>query len=201
LPVAIVLACGILYLLALVRPFDGPIGWATRLTLLRLLLVLGLGVGAVMGLGPSLALTAICVVEMILDGLDGPLARRRGEASGFGSRLDGETDALFVLVLSLLAWRRPDGPGVVVLGIGAMRYAMATASFLWPRLRGQVPSSLRAKIICDSAIVALLLILLPVPGLASSWRDGLAWLAFAMLVYSFSFDVRYLLENSARERA
>ena len=88
-----------------------------------------------------------------------------------------------------------------MLGIGGMRYAMATASFLWPRLRGQVPSSLRAKIICDSAIVALLLILLPVDGVPAAWRSGLAGLAFAMLVYSFSFDVRHLLENSARERA
>jgi phosphatidylglycerophosphate synthase len=193
---AVALVIGLTSLVLLVRPFDARPGLATGVTFVRFGLVLGLGVAAVLGVEASVGLIALCVVEMILDGIDGPLARRRGEASAFGARLDGEVDALFVLVLSLLAWRRDEGPGPLVLAVGALRYAMAAAAFLSPRLRGQVPSSLRAKIICDAAIVALLLCLLPLP--VPAWpRTALVGLALASLVYSFSFDVRYLLARPA----
>jgi phosphatidylglycerophosphate synthase len=165
---AALLLGGLVALLVLVRPWPERLGLASQVTLGRLVLVLALGVAAVVAPAPGVWIILASLLELFLDAIDGPLARRRGEASPGGARLDGETDALFVLVLSVLAWRRPDGPGVVV----------------------------RGKIICNSAIVALLLCLLPVPGVPAVFRTGLCAAIVLALVYSFSFDVRYLLARS-----
>src|SRR5699024_6459898 len=77
--------------------------------------------------------TAAGFVALSLDGLDGLLARRRGEASRFGAGFDMETDALVILLLSILMYRL-DRAGAWVLAIGLMRYAFVAAGWVWPRL-------------------------------------------------------------------
>ena len=54
----------------------------------------------------ALVVTGVAVFALTLDGVDGWLARLRRTESRFGARFDMETDALLVLVLSLLAWKR-----------------------------------------------------------------------------------------------
>ena len=57
-----------------------------------------------------------------LDGLDGWLARRTAMESAFGARFDMETDALLVLVLSVLVWQHEKaGAWVLVLRPHAVR--------------------------------------------------------------------------------
>src|SRR5437868_3684085 len=81
-------------------------GAANRVTLARLALValLAAGVGEPLTDAESLAWGAIAVATTaaLWDAIDGPLARAQGLASEFGARFDMETDALLVLVLSLL---------------------------------------------------------------------------------------------------
>ena len=51
------------------------------------------------------SIVAIAIVAVVLDGVDGWVARRTGTASAFGMRFDMETDAALILVLAILAWR------------------------------------------------------------------------------------------------
>jgi phosphatidylglycerophosphate synthase len=173
-----------------------PLSLATYLTLARATLTAALaGLCAEPRLAGRLAawILVVAAVELALDNLDGQLARRRGEASEFGARLDGEIDALFVLVLSVLAFHRgraEGAPAALVLGIGAFRYALLAAALAVPWLRGEVPSSLRAKIICNVAIGTLLFDVAPFTPVAL--RTPMTATALVLLAWSFSFDVRYL---------
>jgi hypothetical protein len=101
-------------------------------------------------------------------------------------------------VLSLLAFQtgRHDGaPAGFVLALGGFRYFLLAAAALVPWLRGQVPSSLRAKIICNIAVGVCLFDAAPFTPVAL--RNPLTAVALALLAWSFSFDVRYL---AARRR-
>jgi phosphatidylglycerophosphate synthase len=173
-----------------------PLSLATRMTLARATLtatIAGLGFAPALAHAHTAAFLTAAGLELFLDNLDGRVARRRGEASALGAQLDGETDAVFVLALSLLAFQngRIEGaPGAFVLAIGAFRYLLLAAAALVPWLRGQVPSSLRAKIICNVAVGVLLFDAVPFTPVAL--RNPLAAIALALLAWSFSFDVRYL---------
>lgn len=82
------------------------------------------------------ALSPLAATALLLDAVDGPLARRTGTASAFGARFDGEADALLILVLSLHAAR--DHGAWVALG-GIARYAFGAAGITWPWLRRPLP--------------------------------------------------------------
>jgi phosphatidylglycerophosphate synthase len=137
------------------------------------------------------AAVAVAAAAMLLDGVDGWAARRTGTASAFGARFDMETDAAFVLILSVLvaAW---DRVGWWVVAIGAMRYAFVAAAWAEPRLSGALPPSFRRKMICVWQVVTLIVLLAPV-----AWPDWLATggaaVALALLAWSFAVDVAFLL--------
>jgi phosphatidylglycerophosphate synthase len=79
------------------------------------------------------ALIVIAAVALVLDAVDGKVARRTGTASRLGARFDMEVDAFLILVLSVFV-ARSFGPWV--LAIGAMRYAFVAAGWVLPWLRG-----------------------------------------------------------------
>ncbi len=75
------------------------------------------------------ALTALgAFASLVLDGVDGWLARRRGTSSAFGAQLDVETDSLLVATLAVAATL--EGHGAWSLLAGALRpvYVLARAS-------------------------------------------------------------------------
>lgn len=105
---------------------SGKFGAANWATTLRLALVVTLGLGAYGREGTVLASLALLV--FFLDGLDGLLARRLGEASDFGAHYDMETDALFVLVLELQLWFGGSlGPWILTTGLLRYIYVLAVA--------------------------------------------------------------------------
>jgi phosphatidylglycerophosphate synthase len=89
-------------------------------------------------------LTAFASVALVLDGVDGWVARRTGTASAFGARFDMEVDALLVLVLSVHVAR---GLGAWVLLIGAARYLLLAATAAWPWLTRELPPRHWAKVV------------------------------------------------------
>lgn len=89
-------------------------------------------------------LTAVATVALLLDGVDGQVARRTGTASRFGARFDMEVDALLVLVLSIHVAREL-GPWVLL--IGAARYLLLGATRLWPWLDREVPPRHWARVV------------------------------------------------------
>lgn len=129
---------------------------------------------------------------LVLDGLDGPLARADGTASRFGARFDMETDALLILGLSALVFGLGKAGGWV-LGLGALRYAFVAAGVFVPRLAGALPPSGRRRAICGLQVALLGLLLAPplVPPVSSA----LAAVALAALVASFAIDVAWLLRR------
>jgi len=133
----------------------------------------------------------LCIV---LDGVDGFLARRFATASPFGARFDMEVDALLMLVLGLLivsAGRL----GAWVLLIGAARYLFVAAGFLVPALRAPLPHSERRRAVCVFQGLALVLALIPdLPAFVAGPAAAAGLLATA---WSFGLDIRYLLSTPA----
>ena len=127
-----------------------------------------------------------------LDGVDGWFARRDGLASAFGARFDMESDALLgaVLALILLSGGRV-GPAVLVLGF--MRYGFVVLSLFVPKLRANLPESLRRKTICVVQIAALIVLLCPLT--PAPLLVPLTLVAAALLSWSFAVDSLQLLKS------
>lgn len=134
--------------------------------------------------GPLVAFTA---AALVLDGVDGQVARRTGTASPFGARFDMEVDAFLILVLSVLVARSLGG---WVLLIGAMRYVFVLVGRALPWLTAALPPSRARKAVAALQGIALTVVaagVLPRPGQAA-----LAALALAALLWSFGRDVLLL---------
>jgi phosphatidylglycerophosphate synthase len=138
------------------------------------------------------ALPAGALLALVLDGVDGWLARRRRIASAFGARFDMEADALLVLALSLAALAG-GRVGAWVLVAGALRYIFLVAGALWPALSAPLPPSLRRKAVCVGIGTVLAVGLVPaVPPAAAGILAGAGVLA---IVYSFAVDTLWLLRR------
>lgn len=171
------------------------LGPANQVTLGRLSLtallggLLGEAPTAVAGLAVGLAALAL-----LLDGLDGWLARRGGWASAFGARFDMETDALLVLLTAALTWQL-DKAGAWVLLSGAMRYLFVAAGVFLPWLRRPLHESRRRKAVHVLQVLSLLLALSP--WLARPWSEAVAAAGLLLLCYSFLVDIAWLSRQSA----
>lgn len=108
---------------------DGRFGMANLVTLVRLLLLLV--AAAWLSRFHDAGVLALLAVSFALDAVDGALARRRGSVSEFGATFDTETDAVFVMILGLVLWRRA-GFGDWVLVPGVLRYAFVLSLALAP---------------------------------------------------------------------
>jgi phosphatidylglycerophosphate synthase len=132
-------------------------------------------------------------VVAILDGLDGWLARATRMISAFGARFDMETDAAFILVLSVLVWQHGKA-GAWVLLCGLMRYAFVAGGRLLPWLGAPLRATLRGRAVAVGQLVGLSAALapsLPVPASAA-----VAAVTLATLSWSFAIDVAFLARAS-----
>ena len=132
-------------------------------------------------------LVPITVVALSLDFVDGRVARRTGTATAYGARLDAESDAFLILVLSVLV---AGSHGAWVLAIGGVRYAYAVAAALLPWMRRRLPPRYWRKVVAAYVGVALTL---AASGLAPA---ALAYVvlvvASGLLAESFGRDVVWL---------
>src|SRR4051794_23670779 len=111
-------------------------------------------------------LAALAAVTLLLDAVDGPVARRTRTASAAGARLDMEVDAVVLLVLSFAV---ATFVGWWAVLIGAMRYLYLALSHVLPVLAIPVPRSCFRVAVAAFQGVALTVALVPVVpvGLAS----------------------------------
>ena len=114
----------------------GTFGAGNALTALRFLLASA--VGLVPDSVPTPALGATALGVFALDGLDGWVAKRRGENSEFGAHFDMETDAYFVLLIGVELFTRGRF-GAWILIVGLLRYVYVLALALVPARRGDKP--------------------------------------------------------------
>jgi phosphatidylglycerophosphate synthase len=155
---------------------DGSFGIANGVTAFRI---------GLLALLPSAAaypavLIALSLLVLVLDGLDGWLARRHALSSEFGAFLDKETDALFLLLLCGLAAFRGTLP-MWILGAGLLRYGFVVVLFLLPTPQKTESRSSMARYVYGCMVGALLASFLPYPSL---YRPLVA-VATAALLFSF----------------
>lgn len=144
---------------------------------------------------PGLAwtLAALAGIALLLDGVDGWLARRGGWQSPFGARFDMEVDAVFILILAALVYQTDKAGGWVLLS-GALRYGFVGLGYLRPWLRQPLPPRRRRQTVCviQTAVLALCL----TPPLTPPWTTGLAASALALLMFSFMVDAIWLARQA-----
>ncbi|CAM5466404.1 Phosphatidylglycerophosphate synthase OS=Streptomyces albaduncus OX=68172 GN=FHS32_003188 PE=3 SV=1 [Streptomyces griseoloalbus] len=113
---------------ALHRARSRSFGPANRVTLGRATLVGGvtaLVADSFQDSPPVSLFVGLTAVALILDGVDGKVARRTGTSTALGARFDMEVDAFLILVLSVYV-SMAMGPWVLL--IGAMRYVFVAAA-------------------------------------------------------------------------
>ena len=194
------IACGVGTNVALARGLNRhavtTMGPADRVTLVRATLV-----GAVAALTADAfvrpvalpALVTLAVVALVLDAVDGWVARRTGTASPLGARFDGEVDAFLILVLSVYV-SRSIGPWV--LAIGAARYLFLIAGWLLPWMRASLPPRYWRKSV--AAIQGVALTAAAAEVLPRQSIVAVLVVALGLLAESFGRDVWWLRQQSVR---
>jgi phosphatidylglycerophosphate synthase len=172
-------------------------GPANQVTLARA--VLTGGVTALVADGftrpvPVAAVAVLATVALVMDGVDGQVARRTGTASVFGARFDMEVDAFLILVLSV-AVAADLGPWV--LAIGALRYAFVAAAWALPWLRGPLPPRFARKAV--AAVQGVVLAVAVAGVLPAALTVVAVAAALAALCWSFGRDV-FGLRRAAHPR-
>lgn len=182
--------------LGLARIGARRIGPADRVTLTRATLACGvaaLTADAFVRPPAVSALVALTVVALVLDSVDGAVARRTGTTSALGARFDMEVDAFLILVLSVHVAR---SAGAWVLLLGAARYAFAAAAWVWPWLRGSLPARPWRKVV--AAVVGIVLVCACSELLPALLSTAALLLAVGLLAESFGRDVRTLWRGHVR---
>ena len=126
------------------------------------------------------ALVALSSVALVLDAVDGQVARRTGTATSLGGFFDGEVDAFLILLLSIVV---SQDYGSWVLLIGAARYALLLAGWLLPWLAAPLPPRYWRKVV--AAVLGIVLTIA-----ASGVLDrvtGMIAVAVALLLLAESF--------------
>jgi phosphatidylglycerophosphate synthase len=182
------------------RPF-GAANWVTLLRVVIAVVLLCVAVGEKwFGLPLAIELrwlaAAGATLMLCLDGLDGFLARRLGQASAFGARFDMETDAFAMVVLALLVWAFGQVGGWVLLS-GLIRYIFVVGGWLWPVLARPLPPRRRRQTLCVMQMAALIVALaLPI---APLWAGLICLAGLILLGYSFGVDLVWLLGQDRME--
>jgi phosphatidylglycerophosphate synthase len=171
------------------RPGDrlGPASWVT---LARATLAVGVAALAADSFThdkPAALLVTLAAVALVLDAVDGWVARRTGMATTLGARFDGEVDAFLILALSVYV-----APmcGAWVLAIGAARYMFLAGEWLLPWMRAPLPPRRWRKIVAATQGVVLTVAAAGV--LPIALMQALLLAALALLTASMTECVRWL---------
>jgi phosphatidylglycerophosphate synthase len=178
------------------QPAIHPADWVT---LTRALLIAGVAGLVADSFGrpvPITALVTLSAVALVLDAVDGQVARWTGTVTPLGARIDGEVDAFLILLLSIVVSR---DYGSWVLAIGAARYAFLLAGWLIPWLAAPLPPRFWRKVV---AAVQGIVLTVAASGVPSRLVGTIAVAAaLLLLAESFGRDVIWLYRAGAGPRA
>ena len=178
------------------QPAIHPADWVT---LTRALLIAGVAGLVADSFGrpvPITALVTLSAVALVLDAVDGQVARRTGTATALGARIDGEVDAFLILLLSIVV---SQDYGSWVLAIGAARYAFLLAGLLIPWLAAPLPPRFWRKVV---AAVQGIVLTVAASGVPSRLVGTIAVAAaLLLLAESFGRDIIWLYRAGASPRA
>jgi phosphatidylglycerophosphate synthase len=165
----------------------GPADWVT---LVRATLAVGVATLVADSFDEPAHVTLLVVlssVALVLDAVDGWVARRSRTASKLGAQFDGEVDAFLILVLSVYVAR---STGAWVLLIGLARYAFFAAGWWLPWMREQLPPRYWRKVV--AAIQGIVLTIAAADVVPSPLIRAALVGALALLCESFGRDVWWL---------
>ena len=145
---------------------------------------------------PVTTLVVIASVALVLDWVDGRVARRTGTVSAFGARFDLEVDAFLILVLAVDA-ARDFGPWVLVIGLAS--YALLAARRLLPWLDRPAPPRHWCKVV--AAIQGIVLTVAAAGVLPHAVTTALLAVALVLLAESFGREVIWLWRTRDAEQA
>jgi phosphatidylglycerophosphate synthase len=199
---AVGLACSVTTNVALARGVarhgaDG-IGPAGRVTFARATLACGVAALIAHSFWQPVSVTALLAlafIALILDAVDGWVARRTGTVSALGARFDMEVDAFLILVLSAYV---AHSTGPWVLAIGAARYAFGAAGWLVPWLREPVPPRYWAKVV--AATQGIVLTFAAADVVPRSLAKVALVASLALLAESFGHQIWWLQRGGVRAR-
>lgn len=197
------LSCGLVANVLLARALHRSeltsFGAANAVTLARATLGQAVAalVAAAAGLEASVeVLVVLAAAALVLDAVDGRVARHTHGVTPFGARFDMEADAFLILVLSVAA---APVVGWWVLLIGLARYLLLAAEQVWPWLRRPVPPRDWRKVV--AAIQGVVLTVAVAQVLPPGWAEAALVVAVALLAESFGRDVWWLARSRARAQA
>jgi phosphatidylglycerophosphate synthase len=162
------------------QPAMFPADWVTLARALLIAGVAGLVADSFIRPVSIIALVTLSTVALVLDAVDGQVARRTGTATPLGARIDGEVDAFLILLLSIAV---SQDYGAWVLVIGAARYALLLAGWLIPWLAAPLPPRYWGKVV---AAVQGIVLTVAASGLLDR-RAGMIAVAAALLLLAESF--------------
>lgn len=137
---------------------------------------------------------SIVAVALVLDGVDGYVARRTGSESELGARFDMEVDAFLLLVLSVYV---APFVGWWVLIIGLLRYGFVAAGWALPFMRATLPPRYWRKVVTAASGIALAAVASQLLPLGANVLVVVT--ALALMLESFGRDVVWLVRmNPAR---
>jgi phosphatidylglycerophosphate synthase len=169
------------------QPAMLPPDWVT---LARALLIAGVAALVADSFSGPVSITALItlsILALILDNVDGQVARRTGTVTPLGARLDGEVDAFLILLLSIAV---SQSYGSWVLAIGAARYVLLLAGWVIPWLAAPLPPRYWRKVV---AAVQGIVLTVAVSGVLDKLVGMMAVaIALLLLAESFGRDVIWL---------
>ena len=177
------------------QPAIFPADWVTLTRTLLIAGVAGLVADSFGGPVSVTALVTLSTIALVLDGVDGQVARRTATATPLGARIDGEVDAFLILLLSIYV---SQDYGSWVLLIGAARYALLLAGWLIPWLAAPLPPRYWGKVV---AAVQGIVLTVAASGVLDR-RVGMIAVAAALLLLAESFgrNVIWLYRTGAGPR-
>ena len=165
----------------------GPAGWVT---LGRATLVIGVAALTADSFErdvPAAMLVTLATMALVLDYVDGWVARRTATTSALGARLDGEVDAFLILVLSVYV---APSVGAWVLAIGAARYVFLVAGWMLRWMRAPLPRRDWRKVV--AATQGIVLTVAAAGVVPPRLMQAALVVALALLAESFGRDVWWL---------
>jgi phosphatidylglycerophosphate synthase len=175
------------------------LGPADVVTLTRAVLVGGVAALVADSLGRPVSVGVVIpltVTALLLDAVDGQVARRTGTMSAFGARFDMEVDAFLIFVLSVDQVRTL---GIWVVALGAMRYGFMLAGRLLPWLTVALPPRFTRKVV--AAVQGVVLVVAATGLLPGRLAAASVAVALLLLCWSFGRDVVWLIRQRRRAPA
>ncbi len=194
---AVGIACGVITNAALARGLAhyrtdrlGPADWVTLARAILAVGVAALVADSFAQPAPVTLLVSLASLALVLDAVDGWVARHTRTEGSLGARLDGEVDAFLILVLSVYVAR---SAGAWVLAIGAARYAFLAAGCLGSWLRQPLPPRYWRKVVAATQGIVLAVAASAV--LTPTLTRAALVIALVLLAESFGRDVWWLRIN------